>query len=386
MAKVSQSHKHSEPIYLGQNVHIKPNYLVSIQNWEGFNVNRSHKQREAESNLKENSTKGKVSKKAATKLKHAVNWLYNSAKLKPVWDETKGKYFWFKVNFITLTIPKDPQSKRDAKVIKEMLHSFLVYSRKYHGLRNYVWKFEAHKNGELHIHLTTDTFINYQYLRTRWNALLKKNGMLDGYRKKYLGCSLDNYISMQNSNHPREHWQYVRAWERGTKSNWEQPPSTDVHAVHKVNNVAAYICKYMSKDAELVSDFKGRIWGCNYAISDANKCKVEICRNDLSKEFRYLHTSDVEYKPIYTKPTTLKEPREIGEIFFMNSRHWQKISATTIADKYKEHLKRIRNNSVQMPKEYYVLPFPEDHNTQTPAPAQMPLRLNTVAEKILTLF
>lgn len=366
MGKVSARLKYKDPTYIGQTVHIKPNYLVSIQTWDGLRRGRSSGQRKAEDNLKDNHTKGILSKKAATKLKHAVNWLYNAAKLKPVWDETREKYFWFKVNFITFTIPRAPGSKVDPKVIKDMLHSFIVYSRKYHGLRNYVWKFEAHKSGDIHIHMTTDTFINYQYLRTRWNALLKKNGLLDQYKAKYQGCTLNEYIRMQNKEHPREQWQYERAWRRGTANNWEQPPTTDVHAVHKVNNIAAYICKYMSKDPELIRDFKGRIWGCNYHLSDANKCKVEVMPPELAKEFRILHGNDVEYKPIYTKKTATKEERLIGEIFFMTPTVWQRMSNTEIAAKYKEHLKRIRSNAAVLPKEYYVLPFPEDHSPQAP--------------------
>lgn len=35
------------------------------------------------------------------------------------------------------------------------------------------------------------------------------------------------------------------------------PNSTDVHAVYKVKNIAAYISKYMSKDADKATTIKG---------------------------------------------------------------------------------------------------------------------------------
>lgn len=347
--------KLNHPICIGVNLNIRPTYITSVPAWEGLSRNRSHKQRESEANLKDNSTHGKVSDKSAKKMRNAVNWLYSAAKLKPVWDEKKEKYFWFKVNFITLTVPSQADKPVPSKVVKPLFKKWLDMARKYNGLRNYVWKFESNKNGDLHIHLTTDTFIHYEKIKVRWNKYLQDAGLLESFKARYVNCSLLDYISMQPSKYPREHWQYERAWKRGVANNWTQPPTTDVHAVHKVNDVAAYICKYMSKDADLVKEFKGRIWGCNYHISDANACKIQIANDALSSNLRYLQSGIVKYQPLMTKATELKPEKQFGEIYYMNKKHWDKLKSTVIWDSYRKHKDAIRRNAATLPKSYYTL-------------------------------
>lgn len=347
--------KYQTPICVGVNLNIRPTYITAVPAWEGGNRSRSYKQRENEKNLKDNSTHGIVSDKSSKKIKNAVNWLYSAAKLKPVYDEKKEKYFWFKVNFITLTVPSQAEKPVPSSEVKPLFNKWLDMARKYNGLKNYVWKFESNKNGDLHIHLTTDTFIHYEKIKTRWNKYLSDANLLEDFRNRYKECTLEKYISMQPSKYPREQWQYERAWKRGVANNWQQPPTTDVHAVHKVNDVAAYICKYMSKDADLVKDFKGRIWGCNYHISEANSCKVQITNDALSQNLRYLQSGIVRWQPLMTKATDLKPEKQFGEIYYMKKEHWNKLKSTLIWDTYKKHKDAIRKNAAVMPKEYYTL-------------------------------
>jgi len=151
------------------------------------------------------------------------------------------------------------------------MHPFLVYMKKYKGLNNYVWKLEFQKNGKLHVHLTTDSFINHSELRFYWNNLLKKNGYLD------------KFIS--------EH-------------KHDNPNSTDVHSVWKVKNLGAYIAKYLAKNEDSEGVINGRIWGCNYELSAKNKCVLHVPANELKEVLTELFNPIIAFSiALIIKPT-----------------------------------------------------------------------------------
>ncbi len=306
--------------YIGNNIYIRPTYLVSLPEYSGGFGGRSAKQVDAEKNLKDKSHKGNLSHKSSRKLLNAVNWLVVSAKKKYLWSEKYKKAFQFKINFITLTIPYDNTHAVSERQLKRCLHSWLSYSRKYFYLRNYVWKFEKTVAGQLHIHLTTDTFISWRRVRKAWNSILEREGLLENHFKRF-----------------------------GDRN----PNSTDIHAVHKVKDIGAYIAKYMSKSSETMGEFKGRIWSCNREISEVNSCSVFISRHDGEKEMRKLLLPEVEYKPIMSPPDAFGQNKQIGEIFFMNEKVWQTLQKSMIKETYDTHRFHIRNNIEQMPPEYW---------------------------------
>ena len=39
----------------------------------------------------------------------------------------------------------------------------------------------------------------------------------------------------------------LKRFEYGKKTNWSDPNTTDIHSVYKINNLAAYLSKYMAK-------------------------------------------------------------------------------------------------------------------------------------------
>ena len=113
-------------------------------------------------NLENNDHKGKLSRKAITGLRNSINWLCLAAKKKRVYVKKQDKNFYFKVNFITLTLPdtEEPISSQDLQT--KLLNPWLTYMRKYHTLKNYVWRLEFQANGKLHIHISTDAFIHHK--------------------------------------------------------------------------------------------------------------------------------------------------------------------------------------------------------------------------------
>jgi hypothetical protein len=120
---------------------------------------------------------------------------------------------------------------------------FLRVMKNKYGLKKYLWKYELQGRGNVHYHLTTDTFIEHSKIRQAWNGIIKKNGLSDIYALKHLHFN---------------------------------PNSTDVHKTYKIKNVAAYLSKYLSKSNERVClahegfpgvmydrYVKGKVWDCS---------------------------------------------------------------------------------------------------------------------------
>lgn len=374
--------EYTPPVFIGQNIYLKPNYIVSIPEFyrEGGDQ-RSLEFIQNQDNLLNNDQNGKLSRKAIGNLRNAINWLCLASKRKRVYVRSKGTEFSFKVNFVTLTLP-DTASRISSKDLQsKLLNPFLTYLRKYHSLRNYVWRLEFQANGKLHVHLSADTFLHYQVVRDTWNRLLDKNGYLQQFFEK---------------------------------ERHKDPNSTDVHATRKIKNMAAYISKYMSKQGAVyeyplksikkkidsailagvsekgisaliaqkkkfensparklgVMDWKrwykqrvnfwnspfnphpitGRIWGCSTELSKANKASVHIPANECEQDLRCLMRPDIEYKEITVQPKTIESlyaqtqlqqtPRKIGEIYFLKALDWfEKING-----KIRREFEQVRSN------------------------------------------
>jgi hypothetical protein len=278
------------PTHVANDVYIQPTYFIIKKQFSGHQGKRSAKQKSNEVHLKDNTTKGQLSTKAISNLRNSINWLIHSAKYKRVWSKRDNKAFWFKVNFITLTIPPQSSEVVDEKAFQKCLNTFLVYSRKYFYLHNYIWKVEAHEDKRLHIHITSDTFIHYRKLRTAWNRILQSNGLLEDHYKKF---------------------------------NDYDPNSTDVHAIHKVNKVAAYMCAYMVKKPNLPENYKGRIWGSSYSLSNKNKCKCELELDYNQRDYSFSSNPAIRYKAIESKPDYMGRVGKLADMYMLNESDWQ---------------------------------------------------------------
>ncbi len=344
----------SRVYHTGYNIYIKPTYVVTMPELSGLSGIRSAKQKTNEENLKSNSHNGQLSKKSMSKLRNAINWLVTSAKYKRVYSKADNKNFWFKVNFITLTIPPQANGTINEKAFKKALHAWIVYASKYFYLKNYVWKVEAHEDGRLHVHLCTDTFIHYRKLRQSWNRTLDYNGLLDSHFQKF-----------------------------GNKD----PNSTDVHATRKVNDLAAYLCEYMVKKPKLTEVFKGRIWSCNYDLSHSNQCSLNIDPTEMAECMKSLSHSAIRYSKLEGPPNSLGQRSKIGEIFFVNTDCWSRIIKGKIKDKYDEHRFYIRSGTHSPPLSYYevdkfsektVSEYVEKSQTQKPI---IPCKTKAITQK-----
>lgn len=143
------------------------------------------------------------------RIRDAINALVYISRWKRVWSEDLKKYFYFKINLITLTLPCR-QEQDDAYFAKTVLPRFLEAWKKRNPELQYIWKAEVQDNGNIHFHITTNVFIHHEKLRMYWNKTLKR-------------CKVITDKRLLTAN------------------------STDVHSVKNISNIAAYLTAYISK-------------------------------------------------------------------------------------------------------------------------------------------
>lgn len=353
----------STAIYLGKEFSIQPNYIFARNVWDGSGGYRSLAQLETKDNLKNNTHKGIISAQSIKKMRQAINWLTAAAVNKHVFDAKTQKSYYFKTNFITLTVPAEGNILPYKQFHKLLLNPFLTYARKYFAMVNFVWKLEMSSSGIPHVHITSDTFINHARLRRAWNKILASRGLIDGYTAKYINMPFSQYVSIRKPINEDEYVQVQSAYVKGCADKWSNPNSTDVHSTKGVRNLAAYLCSYLTKNKSKYASNKGRVkslrlrgrvrvWGCSYSLSQNNKCKVHLFPNEIGQETKGLYSKFIDYLPIEGPVRSAGLPSIVGEIFFFASDKWASVIKGVLYDKFKNHILKIRHKTADLFNEY----------------------------------
>ena len=197
---------------------------------------------------------GKVTDQVKKRINKAVDLLIQKSPKIYIYNPVTKKNQPFTLNFITLTV----SSIRIISAIEgyvNLLKPFLRKLRtKFKGKISYVWKCELQARGQIHYHLTCNRFVHLDWIRSEWNRLQHKHRYLDHYAKVYKSFN---------------------------------PNSTDVHAVWKVQDIAAYLSKYLSK-VDKSQGIKGKVWDCSkdlkikrFSFIPSDSFRIKI--NDLVK-------------------------------------------------------------------------------------------------------
>lgn len=296
-------------------LNIYPSYLCSYNLHKRDTSMKSPFQIENEKHLRERETKGILSKKSKQKLINSINWLVLAAKKKRVYRKATNSHFWFKINFITLTIPPQQFEDVSSKKIKTLINTWLSYHRKFSQLKNYIWKIEAHEDGRLHIHITSDAFLHHKSIRDSWNRILKRNGLL--------------------SLHFNKHGNY-------------DPNSTDVHSVRKIKNIAAYIAKYMAKDAGSLIDFKGHIWGQSYSLASIEPPRIKIEKGEYWDTMNTLFKNKIRTAPVEVVDRESGEVFPIATLYFLSVKDWIHKIDGRIKEAFVQCIQKVKDQSPQL--------------------------------------
>jgi hypothetical protein len=239
---------------------------------------------------------------AKKKLKRAIQLMVASAKDKEAINFKTGNTFKFKVNFITLTLPSPQNQITDKQLKSECLDNFIKRMRRVCKLNNYVWRAEKQKNGNLHFHMITDTYLHLEKIRNHWNAVLNKFGFIDRFEEKH---------------------------------GHRNPNSTDVHAVWKVKNLTQYFIKYMSKDNPGQDVIEGKLWDCSKALKTKKNCEVML-------EAEHYDT----WKTAYEDPELTIKSDDNFCIIFLNAIQFAKYVKGELLRLWEEYLETIRSSLV----------------------------------------
>ncbi len=274
---------------------------------------------------------GALSQFAKKKLKKAIGLLVAIALPKEATNFKTGKKFKFKINFITLTLPS-AQGEITDKEIKHCLDNWIKRAKRKHGLKSYVWRAERQKNGNIHFHIITDTYIHYESVRNDWNDVLSPLGFIKAYQER-----------------------------NGNKI----PNSTDVHSVNEVKDLTAYFLKYMSKQEGVKGTLKkikslhrlppsyckaifkvpftekhntvqfhkiqGKVWDCSVNLKSKDSCTIHM---DALNTEAWQNVWDCGMFECLSTDTCA--------IIFLKEADWVHLKGTTWEHEWHSYLNRIR--------------------------------------------
>lgn len=225
---------------------------------------------------------------AVTRMKTALNWQYLFADKKRLyskqaWKNSKGHdqhEFTFSLAFITLTL-SDKQKHTDEEIKDRMLKPFLHWlTRSYHA--SYVWKAETQLNGNIHFHLTIDTFIHWKSVRAKWNKLLSQEGyckmLQDGTNDK--GDSATQIKAIKNE---KGHAKIVGGYL--TKGSIEEKYYSDLKDKKITIDELLQHSEGCSCSIETKKTYTrfvaGRLWGQSESLSN-----IDISHSDCNADFQ----------------------------------------------------------------------------------------------------
>lgn len=244
-------------------------YLSKMDNFKGTSTNHN----------------GKVSKHAKRKMVKAIDYLLMMANPKNSAQMPDGKTVRFCIAFITLTLPSK-QIHSDNEIKKECLNQLLIELKTRHRVKNYVWRAEKQKNGNIHFHIIVDKFINWNELRNRWNRIINKLGYVDRYQINQKAFHSTGFRFRPEISKDWDYEHQLKAYREGARHDFKNPNSTDIHSIKRIRNIKNYVTKYLTKneddpnnkhtpDTEHAEQI-GRLWGCNTELSDIKGAQLIV--------------------------------------------------------------------------------------------------------------
>ena len=236
----------------------------------------NNKNVESSNNITRSHHNFQISNNAYRTIKRKINWLYHLSKSRQVKTYNGKTIYNFKCGFITLTIPsKQLECTKDFTNL--YFNQFLTEIRQRTKMENYVWRLEFQKNGNVHYHIITDTYLDYFFIRNIWNRIISKGEYINNYQNRFVNLNLSEYRNIVDSGHKLPFKEVARKYALGKKDNWTQPNSVDVKSVLGSQSISNYLSKYFSKDAksgttknelDTVENSEGlRLWFCSRSLS-----------------------------------------------------------------------------------------------------------------------
>lgn len=248
---------------------------------------------------------GKLSTTSLRNLKMSIKLLIAQSEEKEALNYKTNSYFKFRCNFITLTLSATQGTHTDREIKSKLLDVWLKKAKRWFHLRSYVWRAERQVNSNIHFHLITDTYTDHALLRKSWNDTQQLLGYIDEFEKK---------------------------------NGHRNPNSTDVHAIRKIENLAAYICKYMTKTGKDENVIKGKVWGCSKNLMN-KKGHSLMLDGEIRRETEYL----------LQKHDDRKFDAEFATILAFSESQWNEVIKGELKKEWHNYIREIRSGVKEEP-------------------------------------
>jgi hypothetical protein len=223
-----------------------------------------------------------------------------------------------KISFITLTLPS-PQVHSDQEIKANCLNQFITEMKAKHINLRYIWRCEKQNNGNIHFHFLVNRFVNYDWCQFVWNRIMKKEGYIEPYQKKFSSMSFQEYCEQKKNFSIDKIPIYTRQFNRGNKENWSNPPSIQAKGLGNTRKALYYIAKYISKNDQKPDEMSadqikklsitGHIWFCCYELSSL-VCPTEFMTNEVCHDLKIIHDLEPESFIYENYATIVKRPIE----------------------------------------------------------------------------
>lgn len=277
--------------------------------------------------LSETDNSDNLSTASVMKLVSYINWFCEQAKFKSLQKDNFRKGIYYKLGFLTLDLPFQ-QHHDDVTIKHDLLNHFMIEMKKQWFVKNYIWRAEKQKNGNIHFHIIIDRFVDYAWIRNTWNRVCDKLDYVQLFaasqaKKFEFGFTYSdddyNYLKLKLKG-DKKFFKYSqidldrfiretlhRRYTEGKKTGWQNPNSTDIHCLRKIRNVGSYLAKYCAKretkqiiitdsqgnlsTKEEIQVVKGRQWYCSKGIVENCKNYKDYQEDIFDKEFTDIWTN-----------------------------------------------------------------------------------------------
>lgn len=244
-----------------------------------------------------------ISDNAYRNLKQKINWLYYLSKARYIKTYSHKKIFNFKIGFITFTLPSKQQHPTTV-ITSECFNQCLTELRQRTGMENYVWRLEFQKNGNVHYHLVTDTYLDYFFVQKIWNRCLEKLGYVSTYSDKMSKLTLMQYVNLRNKKSEVSFNDCAKAYARGKIEKWRNPNSVDVKSCTSGKAIANYISKYFAK-----TDKTGVKCNALDTAENSSALRLWFCSRSLSKLKTFNEYHEATEYDLFSVVSTCKKVR-----------------------------------------------------------------------------
>lgn len=207
---------------------------------------------------------GTMTEGTKKRIRKTIDLLMQLSPEKKKYNPVTGRVIKHQLSFITLTVSNDEKMLSAKDGYNLLLAPFIRYMRDKKELKTYIWKAELQKRGQIHYHITTPEIIDYKTIKEYWNHLQDKAGLLEKFKAKY-------------------------------KHN--QPNSTDIHQVRKINNIQAYLSKEFCKTVQNETPTTGKLWDCSMNLKGAKFFSVEMKsqhEKNIWNAYRFNHLEELK--------------------------------------------------------------------------------------------